>query len=393
MIRKSYKLSDDRKEGDIISSNIFKRRNRIFSNIKNFYAQSINNGIFAENILRLTLDGVNLNHLSKNHPHVDLAIVNPIEGFAEKNEIISVKSSISKRPSLSSVMRDTKSIKLESMFSYILFANSNYELNFERDYFNSKSLLNSGIDLIKKNQNRNNEDYISQVGNNKDFKAVVNTTIYYLLFKNKVEEKDNYTQDIIKISNGDYSLKHGNYTTYRLSVLRRIVHLKSPISLGAIYMKEEDGLTCYIKKTNPIPLNRYWEDLVNIWLDEEFFESDKVKYLDLKLVKQLFNIPSTEDFPVEIKISIGDYNPESPDYSNLSDVEKIEIAKQRAEKRTNKLYVSTKFKDADFGDKDKEVNQFFLKSIDIMEQDPNLVTKFNNFVLALENPPKLKKWW
>jgi hypothetical protein len=74
-------------------------------------------------------------------------------------------------------------------------------------------------------------------------------------------------------------------------------------------------------------------------------------------------------------------------------VEKIEIAKQRAEKRTNKLYVSTKFKDADFGDKDKEVNQFFLKSIDIMEQDPNLVTKFNNFVLALENPPKLKKWW
>ncbi len=393
MIKRSYKLSDEKKEGDVISTNIFKRRSKIFSNMKNFYAQSINNGIFAENILRQTLDGVNLNHLSKNHPHVDLAIVNPIEGFSQKNEIISVKSSISKKPTLSSVMRDTKSIKLESMFSYILFANSNYELNYERDYFNSKSLLKSGIDLIKKIEKSSNEDLISKVGDNKDFKAVLNTTIYYLLFKNKAEEKDNYYEDIIKISNNDYKLKHGSYSSYRIAVLRRIVFLKSPISLGAIYMKEEDGLTCYIKKTNPIPLNRYWEDLVNIWLDEEFFESDKVKYLDLNLVKQLFGIPGGSDFPIEIKISIGDYAPDQIDNTGLSDYDKIEIANKKADKTTKKLYISTKFKDADFGDKDDEVNDFFLKSIDMIEDNPNLVTKFNNFVSVLENPPKLKKWW
>ena len=392
MIKLSYKLSDDVKEGDVISSNIFRRRTKMFYNIKNFYAQSSNNGIFAENILRLTLDGVNLNHLSKNHPHVDLAIVNPIEGISKKNEIISVKSSISKKPTLSSVLRDTKSIKLESMFSYILFANSNYELNYERDYFNSKSLLKSGIDLIKKTVTRSNSDLIERVGFNKDFKAVVNTTIYYLLFKNKEEEKDNYIEDIIKISNNDYNLKHGNYSSYRINVLRRIVHLDSPISLGAIYMKEEDGLTCYIKKTNPIPLNRYWEDLVNIWLDEEFFESDKVKYLDLNLVKELFGI-SGGDFPIEIKISLSDFNPDVTDTSSLSDREKIEMSKGRAEKRTNKLYVATKFKDADFGDKDAEVNKFFLKSIDLLEKDPNVITKFNQFTSSIENPPKLNKWW
>lgn len=393
MIKKSYKLSDSKKDGDLISSNIFRRKDKIYYNIKNFSAQSANNGIFAENILRLTLDGVNLNHLSKNHPHVDIAIVNPIDGFAEKNEIISVKSSISRNPTLSSVLRDTKSIKLESMFSYVLFANSNYELNYERDFFNANKLLKIGINLIKKNETRDNEDFISKVGKNKDYKAVVNTTLYYLIFKNKAEEANNYLQDIIEISNGDptkgYNLKHSSYSNYRIAVLRRISQLKSPISLGAIYIKDEDGLTCYIHKTNPIPLSRYWEELVKIWLDEEFFDFDVQKYLDLNLVKRLY----TDGFPVEIKISIGDYNPEKADYSKLSDVEKIELANKKAEKRTKKLYVATKFKDADFGENDEEVNKFFLKSIDIMEDNPKLVKNFTNFISTLENPPKLKKWW
>lgn len=396
MIEKSYRLSDSDSQGDLIATNIIKRKTRIFYNMKNFYAQTQNNGIFAENILRLALDGVNLNHLSKNHPHVDLAIINPIEGICRKNEIISVKSSISKNPSLSSVLRDTKSIKLDSMFSYILFANSNYELNFERDFFNSKSLLKIALDIIKRNH-KVEEEILDRVGDNKDFKAVLNTTIYYLIFKNKEGEKENFIEDIITISNSEpesnYELSHGGYFSYRTAVLRRISHLDAPISLGAIYMKEEDNLTCYIHKTNPIPLNRYWEDLVKIWIEEEFFEYDTVKYLDLKLVKRLYGISDTDTFPVKIKISIGEFNPEQNDISVLSDRERIEKSKSKAEKRTNKLYVATKFKDADFGDNDEEVNNFFLKSIDIMEQDPTLIKKFNNFISVLENPPKLKKWW
>lgn len=378
---KKYKLSEEPISGDVISSNIFKRRGKIYWNIKNFNSQSQNDGIFAENILRLALDGVNLNHLSKNHPHVDIAIINPIEGFAEAGEIISVKSSIKKNPTLKGLISDTKSIKLESMFSYILFANSNYELHYERDFFKPRKLLADGIKLIK--------DY-----ENKDYKAVVNIATFYLMKKNKKEEFENFQTDIIRIGEGNYDLTYGRYSTnYRTAVLRRLVHLDAPISLGGLYVKETaNGLTCFIHKTNPIKLNKYWEKLVNIWLDEEFFEYDSTKYLNLDLVRELFNIKE-DSFPIEIQISIGTYNPESEDHSQRTEREKIEIAKKRSDKRANKLYVATKFKDADFGDSDKDVNDFFLKSIDILEKEPSLIKKFNQFTKSIENPPKLDKWW
>jgi hypothetical protein len=81
--------------------------------------------------------------------------VNEIPGVAQKNEIISVKSSIKKSTKLSKVITDTKSIQLESMFSYILFADSNYELSYDKNYFKHKSLLNEGINKIKVSENKN----------------------------------------------------------------------------------------------------------------------------------------------------------------------------------------------------------------------------------------------
>ncbi len=382
MFSKNYKLSDDVISGDIISNNIRRRREKLYYNIKNFSAQKTNDGINAENILRLVLDGVNLNHLSKNHPHVDIAIVNPIEGFAQKNEIISVKSTIKSKSSnfLQSLISDTKSIKLESMFSYIIFANSNYELNYERMFFSPKKLLTDSIRKLKSNGSKN-------------FKEAVNLVAYYVMFKNQSGEEVNFEKDLSLISTDNFDLTYGKYTFYRMQVLRRLVYLDNPISLGAVYLERGNDLTCVIKKTNPIKLNKYWERLVDIWLDEGFFSFDSIKYLSLPLVKDLFNISQKDDFPIEVKISLGNYSPETQDFSGLSDREKIEIAKNRAEKRTNKLYVATKFKDASFGEEEEEVNKFFLKSIDMIEDNPKIVKKFNNFVSTLENPPKLDNWW
>ena len=380
MATKHYKLSDEVISGDIISSNIIRRKEKLYHNIKNFSSQKTNDGINAENILRLVLDGVNLNHLSKNHPHVDIAIINPIEGFAQKNEIISVKSSIKAKPTLSNLISDTKSIKLESMFSYIVFANSNYELNYEKMFFSPKKLLVDSIRKLKQSKK-------------KHFKEVVNLVAYYIMFKNQSDEQINFDKDLDSICNDSFDLIHGKYNYYRMQVLRRLVYLDNPISLGGVYLQRNEELTCVIKKTIPIKLNKYWEKLVDIWLDEDFFESEAVKYLTLPLVKDLFGISQRDDFPIEVSISFGDYAPSGEDFTGLSDREKIEIAKKRAEKRTNKLYVATKFKDANFGENEEEVNKFFLKSIDMIEDNPKVIKKFSNFVSTLENPPKLTNWW
>jgi hypothetical protein len=84
-MKRAYKLSDVVDAGDIISVNINRNKTKLYYNIQNFKAQSENNGVYAENILRVLLDAVNLNQLHKNHPHVDIAIVNEIPGVAQKN--------------------------------------------------------------------------------------------------------------------------------------------------------------------------------------------------------------------------------------------------------------------------------------------------------------------
>ena len=297
-----YKLSDDLSEAkDSIEYNVLSKKNKIYDSIKNFYMQSQNNGIYAENILRITLDGVNLNHLYKNHPHVDIAIPSTakiVEGVTQKNEIVSVKSSIAKNPTLSTVLTDTKSIKLESVFSYLVFASSNFQLNYEKEFYGAKALYNLAFGLIKKTSK---SPFVEEIGDNKDYKAVLNTTLYYLLMKNKEGEKDNFIKDIITISNSasgsNYALTYGNYNSYRVGVLRKISYLDAPISLGAVYLKSsDDDLTCYIHKTHPVPLKRYWEEIVSIWLkpndksDKSFFDYSAEKYLSFKHIKKLYNI-------------------------------------------------------------------------------------------------------
>ena len=298
-----YKLSEDiSKTNDTIGINVLSQKKRLYEVMKNFFMQSQNNGVYAENILRIALDGVNLNHLFKNHPHVDIAIKRPIPGVTEKNEIISVKSSIAKNPTLARVLGDTKSIKLESVFSYVVFSSTNFKLDYEKEYLAAKALYNLGLKLIKQTGTLS-DDGSEITGDNKDYKAVLNTTLYYLFYQNKEGQKENFINDVITISNStadsNYKLTHGNYSSYRIGVLRRIATLDAPISLGAVYLKnDDDDLTCYIHKTNSIPLSRYWEDIVSIWLkgkgEKSFFDFSSEKYLDYGLVKKLFKIDTRD---------------------------------------------------------------------------------------------------
>ena len=388
---KKYKLSSQPIEGDIISENIFKERDNIYWNMKNFQAQATNDGIFAENMFRLILDGINLNHLSKNHPHVDIAIENPIPGFSQENEIISVKSSISKRPTLKNLISDTKSIKLDSMFSYLLFANSNFELQYERDFFKPRKLLAEAIRMVNEVKDDRTEAHLKVM-----YKKVVNITAYYLMKKNKPDELDNFLGDIGLViesedPNQNQELCYGNYNSIRIQVLRRIAYQDAPISLGALYLKDVQGdLTCFIYKTNPIKLSRYWETLVDIWLDEGFFSFETTKYLNLELVKKLFSIPDEENFPIQIEISLGGYERKLPDHSDKSEREKVAIAKDLAKKRTRKLYVATKFKNTNFGDNQEDVNKYFIKTIDILSKKPNLVTRFDKFADTVQEKKSIK---
>jgi hypothetical protein len=378
-MKKDYKLSDVVDAGDIISVNINRNKTKLYYNIQNFGAQSINNGVYAENILRVLLDAVNLNQLHKNHPHVDIAIVNEIPGVAQKNEIISVKSSIKKSTKLSKVITDTKSIQLESMFSYILFADSNYELSYDKNYFKHKSLLNEGINKIK-------------VSENKNWKQVVNLVAFYLMFKNKKEFELDFKSDLDVIANtpqnlftgvNPVNLKHGTYGEYRLKVLRRLYWLDSPMSLGAIYGDTEGRVI--IQKTSTIKLNRYWENLVDIWMTgrngEDFFSKTSKSYLNLDEVGELFGIG--EEFPIKITLSIGSFVPET-ETEPRSEIEKIKAAKLRSEVKTFKLWVATKYRDANFGNNEREVGDIILKSVDALQRDPGTIPKFKDFISQLK---------
>ena len=269
------------------------------------------------------------------------------------------------------------------MLSYILFANSDFELDFTQEFLVAKSLL--------KNESKSFKEY-----KNKDWNAFINTLVYYCMFQNSEDGLNNFKKDLEVIGKSrkvvNYNLHYGNYNIYRIAVLRRLVNLDAPISLGLVNLSEENGMTFQVRKTNSIKLNRYWERLVKIWIDAEFFEYEAKKYLDKDLVMDLFQIKGAE-FPIQININVGDWTPEEDSVADLTTQQKLKLAKEKSLKKTNKLYVATKFKDAFFADKEEEVNDFFLKSIDVLENSPNLITKFNNFVKSIQNPPKIDKWW
>lgn len=362
-----YKLNE--LSDNFLGRNIYRKRHKLLPNIIKFSKQEKNDGIHAENIVRLTLDAINLNHFHKNHPHVDLGVMVPIPGVTKRNEILSIKSSINYK-STANLLTDTKAIKIESLFSYLLFA----YYNFDTEYIETINSPNKLLEIAIKEANL----YSSYI----DYKKIVQITIFYLMFNNIKNIENDFKSDIKNLIN-DENLKYGTYSYYDNKVNKELNKLNSPISLGVCYIdkknKDDDNITCVIKKTYPIELNKYWNKLLDIWCTREYFgatneKGGKVtKYLRYDDICDIYNIEYGDEFPIEIRIETGEYK-------NLTNDNKTRIHKDETDKRVKKMYVATKFKDANFKDNDSKIIRTFNKMIDILEYQPNLVTKFDNFI-------------
>lgn len=355
--------------------NIKRKRHKISNYIKAFSKQKQNDGIFSENIVRLVIDGINLNHFHKNHPNVDIAAVNPIPGICLEEEIISIKSSIN-YTSLNTILRDTKAVKIESLFSYLLFAYNEY-----KDYTDSSvspiSLLNKALVIVSKQLDEDDEDEFN------DYDKIVNIVTYHLMFHNEDFDMSKFILDIEKIANGSYKrqkLSYDFYKNYEITINKELEELKTPISLGIVYIepktKGTDNVKVVIRKCHPIPLNIYWKNLLKEWCRLKYFNvkgarGKVTKYLSFDSIREVFQLGTdVKDFPIKISISTGAYK-----YGY-----EIQDRKERTASKVNKLYVATKMRDADFQDKEKEIFNMINKEIDVLENDPNLVIKFNDFI-------------
>ncbi|NPV13039.1 MAG: hypothetical protein HPY57_14835 [Ignavibacteria bacterium] len=375
------KLTDDK-----LGRNIYRKRHKLYTSIVKFSKQVKNDGIFAENIVRLVFDAINLNHFHKNHPHVDIGVIIPIPGITKRNEILSVKSTINYK-NTSSLLTDTKAIKIESLFSYLLFAHYNFDVEYVETVNSPVTLLNKAI-----KEANNYKKYV-------DYKKVVQVTTFYLMFHNEKGIEDEFLSDIKNIiEDKENDLSYGKYSEYDEKVKNSLLNLDAPISIGLCYIDknadDKEGIVCVIKKTNPIQLNKYWDKLLDIWCTREYFgatnkQGGKVtKYLRYSDICDIYGIEQGDDFPIEIRIKTGSFGKESID----GETKEIKH-KEKTDKRIRRMYVATKFKDADFQDKDYRIVSTFNKMIDVLEDEPNLVTKFDNFIKEISRKEFKKLPW
>jgi hypothetical protein len=394
---------DQLSKGDIdmsvnsIDKNILRKKNSLHQSILNFSFQNTNTGIFAEEIIRYVFDGVNLNNMHRNHPHVDIAVPeqSAIENVTIANEIISVKSSIDKH-TLAGAISNTKSITIESLFSYIVFSTYNY--SYKKEFLSANKLYILAIGIIKSSKKDIDSAIKKLVGigeskliddlkkiegyaNNtkggdtikleRNFKYVINLVLYYLFFES--HRGDNYfvnfIEDILILREGhDDVEKNEKINRYTDRVNQEIGKLTNKISIAAVYFIDKDKKKFCVEKTDPIEINQYWQSVLGIWEENKFFDSNSKKYLTLDRVKAVF-----KEFKTKIIISVGD--------QEGSDI----LAKQSTPNMaTNRMWISHKLKDAEFSNREDDINKFFSKSIDKLEENPQLIDTFSNFLSTLE---------
>jgi len=383
---KEIKLTDskERLNLDALARNILTKADSVYYSIKRFAKLKKNNGVFAEDIIRKLFGAINLNHFEKNHPHVDLAITVPIENVTVKNEIISVKSSINKKASTSKVLSDSKSIKLDSLFSYLIFAHSNYRGRTDDDYSVKKEL----------------KDYIIETMGIKDFDYIklVNVMAYHYLF-NIDAASERISVDFDKLLKG-VNLAEGTYEEYEKKVIQEISKLTTPISIAICYIEPSsrvgEDTKCIIKKTHTIPLREYWMKVIQLWSEKKYFGKVNkngdmvVKYLSFEDIKSIYGLGKNSDLPIEININTDTFN-YSSGYVDKTDAEKITHQKETTERKSRRLKLATDLRDANFGKSDKKIVAFFKATIDSLVSNPKLVKRFNSF-LPRENRVNLKRY-
>jgi len=379
---REIKLTDkaDDLHADPLLRHIMENKEKLFYNIKSYAKSNVNNGVFPENIVRIVFNGINLNHLYKNHPHVDIGITEyGIEGVTEKNEIISIKSSIREGATTSSILSDSKSVKIDSLFSYIMYAYYNFNQNYKLQFSPSK-LLKDSIEFAMEAD----EKFDS-------FMDLMTIVTYHCMFNNNTKGEQYVKDDTIRYIQ-DEDLEFGSISEYKHKVDNKINKLNAPISIGICYIdnksKEgvyEGGYQCVIKKTNTILLYDYWYEVLSLWDEKGYFGAKNskgkyvVKYLRFADIQKVFGIDKLKDFPIEIRIDTDDFK-YSSDFSKMTDDEKEEHTKKMTDLRTRRVHLATKLKDANFGKKDPKIVAFLKATIDSLVDNPNQVKRFNAFL-------------
>jgi len=370
-------------ENDQLLEIIEKKKHKLLKEIRGFdydKGNKYNTGVHSENIVRLLFDAVNLNHFQKNHPNVDIGVIKPIHGITKNKEVISVKSSISKTTP-NGVLTDSKAIKLESLFSYLLFSYYNYSEKLKK-YDEPENVDVKTIKQVEKKGHTpqmmlRDASEIIRRSTNGDFdyyKPMMNIITYHLITTRK--RGSDFHSDIKNLSLiedetkiNDLMLSNGvKYSDALIYLNQEISKLTTPISIAVVYLPnyKEKGTTVTITKSKDLPLNIFWEKLLDKWCNKKYFnifgKNDErvVKYLNGEEFKEIFG-----DWIVEINISTGNYQ-----------------YRHKPEK-VSRMYISNQLRDNRFGDTTKEERDaldVISKTIDTLSKDPSMVTRFKEFL-------------
>jgi hypothetical protein len=322
----------------------------------------INRGIYPEDLARVILNCINLNHFQKNHPYVDLGVVKPIEGVTQQNEVISIKSTVNFK-SIKNLIADTKSIKFETLFSYLVFAYNNfYSTKIQRS---PKSILDGVLkDLILKkgyNFSKGGKDQTKTKG------------IIYIILGHLFTVSKNYSKDFYKnlYDDIDNYLKGDNkiLDDEKKVVVNALSKINHPVSLGIVYFKPEKDIiptVLHIEKTQGIPLNHFFMKVMDIWNKKGFFHpvgksnTFVVKYLKYDDLQTIF--AKTDPFEIKINVDFSDF--------------KVSYKPNRV----LRMQTATEIKDV-YLDKnhEEEILQFVNKMIKQLSHNPEYIDEYIDF--------------
>jgi hypothetical protein len=370
---------------DSFSKDISARKIHKEDGLSLFTTKRQNEGIFAENITRIIFKGENLNHFTKNHPYVDVAVMEPMtigEGKSEevitkKNELISVKSTL-EYSTVASVLRDTKAIKFDSLVTYLIYAYNLYR----------KTSQPFSVGEIQKGVAK----YLNKRENNPEFTQYHYKGFIILILQHIIRFAKNPTElnpfevalirDIERFLTGKISEK--NIKRRYGKIKTEIRKLTYPISLSIIFIGKptiesdsplegvEGKHILNVYKTNSIPLGKFFFNVMNKWIDNEYFgyKSKKTgklveKYLNMEDIIEVYQAKKGNLFPTKIHIDLSDFG-----------------GKEKGNER-KRLYVATALKDGYYGkseEEEKEILDSILKLIKKLEKDKIKIDDFKKFL-------------
>ena len=315
-----------------------------------------NEGIFAENISRLIFKGENLNHFTKNHPYVDISVIEPIDGITKENELISIKSTL-EYTSPKKLLGDTKAIKFDSLLSYLVYANNLYKRTNQPFSINE---IQRGLNKIF-SEDLTQEQYMD---------------ILYIILEHILRYAEKWSDKTLKEFEDSLIFDVDKYLSDEMDindikeyVKKEINKLTFPVSLAIVFIGPNDKMPdidptqiLNVYKTNSIKLGEFFFRVMNRWAKRNFFGERVKKYLSFDDIVDVFRTKYDDLFPTKIHIDFTDFENKSKGSSR------------------KRLYVATELKVGYYGDYEDEVLDVIFKLIKDFEKNPEKVKDFKKFL-------------